>query len=101
MEESLRVWQNPGDKPHEADAWSQLARIHFHLGNLAAAERHAHEARQIYEALGLKEAWLDYDTLSEIAQARGNLDAAAEWAKKRNDLLAEFEHQAGGGGGSR
>ena len=99
VEESLRVWQALGGKPSEADSWSQLARIHLRLGDLAAAERHAHEALEIRESLGLKEARRDYNTLSEIAQARGDLAAAAEWAKKRDDLLAELERRAGGGGG--
>jgi tetratricopeptide (TPR) repeat protein len=95
VEESLQIWQALGDKPDEASSWSQLAKIHLPLGNLAVAERHAHGALQIRESLGLKEAWLDYDTLSSIAQARGDLAAAAEWARKRDDLLAELERRAG------
>lgn len=98
LEESLRVKQGLGNKPYEADSWSQLAEIHLLLGDLAAAERHAHEARQIREHLVLKEAWRDYNTLSEIAEARGDLVAAAEWAKKRDDLLTELDRRAGGGG---
>jgi tetratricopeptide (TPR) repeat protein len=98
VEESLRIKQGYDNKAHEAIAWSQLAQIHLRLGHLAAAERHAHEARQIRESLGLKEAFRDYHTLSEIAQARGDLAAAAKWAKKRDDLLAELERRAGGGG---
>lgn len=94
VEESLGVWQAQRHKPYEAASWGQLARIHLNLGDLAAAERHAHEARQISESLGLKEAWRDYNTLSEIAQTRGGLTAAAEWAKKRDDLLAELERRA-------
>lgn len=46
--------------------------------------------------LGLKQAFMDYNALSEIAQARGDLAAAADWAKKRDDLLAELERRAGG-----
>jgi len=99
VEESLRVKQGYNSKPDGALAWSQLAQIHLRLGDLAAAERHAHEARQIRESLSLKEAWKDYATLSEIAQARGDLAAAAEWAKKRDDLRAELKRRAGGGGG--
>src|SRR5256885_8230892 len=44
-----------------------------------------------------KEAAADYHTLSQIAQARGDLAIAAEWAKRRDDLLAELERRAGGG----
>ena len=60
---------------------SQLARIHLLLGELDAAERHAHEAREIHESLGLMDAWKDYSTLSEIAQARGDTATAAEWVR--------------------
>jgi tetratricopeptide (TPR) repeat protein len=59
VEESLLVWQTQKNKPDEAPSLSQLARIHLLLGDLAAAERHAHEALQIRESLGLKEAWRD------------------------------------------
>ncbi len=98
VEESLRVSQALKDKAGESASWSELARIHFRLGNLDVAERHAHEAREIREALGLKETWRTYGILSEIAQARGDLAGAAEWAKKRSDLLAELDRRAGGGG---
>jgi tetratricopeptide (TPR) repeat protein len=99
VEESLRTWQSQGNKLNEADSLSQLATIHLRLGDLAAAERHAHEARQIREPLGLLEAWRDYHTLSQIAQARGDAAAASEWAQKRDALLAERRRRAGGGGG--
>jgi tetratricopeptide (TPR) repeat protein len=99
VEESLRVGQVQEAKLDEAASWTGLAQIHLRLGDLADAERHAHEAREIYESLGLKEAWKVYSVLSEIARARGDLAAAAEWAQKRDDLLAELERRAGGGGG--
>jgi tetratricopeptide (TPR) repeat protein len=101
VEESRRIFQALEDKPREAGALGQLAQIHLLLGDLAAAERHAHESRQIHESLGLKEAWKNYDTLAEIAQARGDGAAATAWAQKRDALLQEIERRAGGGGGIR
>jgi tetratricopeptide (TPR) repeat protein len=98
-EESLRIKQSYGNKPDEANAWGLLAQIHLQLGDLVAAEHHAHEARQIHESLGLTEAWKDYNTLSEIAAARGDTASAVEWARKRDELLAERKRRAGGGGG--
>src|SRR5262249_33183675 len=98
-EESLRVWKSSGNKPYEAAASGQLAQIHLRLGDLAAAERHAHEARQIRESLRLLEACRDYNNLSEIAQARGDEAAASEWGQRRDALLEERERRAGGGGG--
>jgi len=44
IEDSLKIEQARNNKPAEADSWSQLARIHLLLGDLAAAERHAHAA---------------------------------------------------------
>lgn len=99
VDEGLHIKQARGNKPAEANSRSLLAIICLRLGDLTAATWHAHEARQVHESLGLKEAWVDYNTLSEIAQARGDLAAASEWAKKRDDLRAELEHRAGGGGG--
>jgi len=96
LKESLENWQALGRESREADSWHGLAIVHLCLGDLAVAERHAHEARQIHESLDLKEAWGDYQILSMIAQARGDLAAAAEWAKKRDDLLAELDRRAGG-----
>jgi tetratricopeptide (TPR) repeat protein len=98
VEESLRIERALGNRPDEANAWGQLARIHLRLGDLAAAERHAHEARRIRESLGLLEAARDYSTLAAIARLRGDLAAAAQWAKKRDALDAERERRAGGGG---
>ncbi|NRF65442.1 CHAT domain-containing protein [Aquincola sp. S2] len=97
-EEGLRIMQALANQPDEAGALSQLALIHRCLGDLAAAEHHAHAARQIRESLGLKEVFKDYNTLSQIAEARGDT-AAAEWAQKRDAMLEELRRLAGGGGG--
>jgi hypothetical protein len=96
---SLRIWQAFGNQPNEAGSLGQLAQIHLRLGNLPAAEHHAHAARQIGESLGLNDVWKDYDTLSEIAAARQDRAAAANWAQKRDAKLAEIKRLAGGGGG--
>jgi hypothetical protein len=37
---------------------------------------------------------MDYDTLAEIARARGDLVGAARWEQKRDALLAERESRA-------
>jgi tetratricopeptide (TPR) repeat protein len=99
VEEGLRIRHSLDNKPDEADSLSQLAQIYLRLGDLAAAERHAHEARQIRESLGLMDVWKNYNTLSEIAQARGDTASADEWAQKRDALLEERKRRAGGGGG--
>ncbi len=99
IQESLRIRQALKNEPDEAGSLFHLAQIHLLLGDLDTAERHAHTAREIRESLGLTEAFKDYNTLAEIAQARGDTRAAAEWTQKRDDLRAELERRAGGGGG--
>ena len=96
LEEALRIKQGYGNKPDEALTRSQLGRIHLLLGDLDAAERHTHEAREIREFLGLTDAWRDYNTLVQIAEARGDSTAAAEWSRKRENLLEEVKRRAGG-----
>ncbi|MGO9022224.1 MAG: tetratricopeptide repeat protein [Syntrophobacteraceae bacterium] len=98
MEESLKIWQTLGDKPNEAASWGQLAQIHLLLGDLLAAERHARKALKIHESLGLNEVWTAYQILSQVARACGDTAAAAEWARKRDELRAELKRRAGGGG---
>lgn len=99
VRQSLRQWERVGDEPHAADSHGQLARIHLLLGDLDPAEDHAHQAREIRERLGLKEAWKDYDTLADIARARGDDAGAANWERKRDELIAELERRAGGADG--
>lgn len=98
VEESLRIKQARGNPPDEAGSHGQLARIHLLLGDLDAAEHHAHAARQIHESLGLKDVFKDYNTLSQIAEARGDTAAAAEWARKRDAKRAELQRLARGPG---
>lgn len=100
VEESLQVWQAQKNKPDEAMSLVQLARIHLRLSNLEEAERHALLGLAIDEKLSItRELPSDYATLSEIAEARGDNAAAAEWAQKRDAKRAELKRLAGGGGG--
>jgi tetratricopeptide (TPR) repeat protein len=99
VEESLAVWKSQQNQPDEAGSLGQLARIHLLLGDLDTAARYAHAAREIHESLGLKEVNITYHILSEIAAARGDTAAAAEWEQKRDALIAELEERAGGGSG--
>ena len=99
LEESLGIMESLGRRPNEAAALSGLACIYLDLGDLAAAEQHAHGARQIRESLGLKDVWKDYNTLADIAQARSDTTAAAEWMRQRDAKLEELKRLAGGAGG--
>ncbi len=99
VEESLRIDQDRDNQPGAAISLHSLAHIHLRLNDLAAAERDAHAARQIFESLSLPDLWKNYGVLSEIAEARGDTAAAAEWAQKRDAKRAELKRLAGGGGG--
>ena len=99
LKEGLGIRQALGDRPGEAASLHQHCVVNFRLGDLAAAEHHAHEARQILEDLGLPDLWKNYSVLSEIAKACGDTAAAAEWAQMRDAKLVELERLAGGVGG--
>ncbi len=94
--ESLVLEQQQGNEPHAAASLCQLARIHLLRGELGEAERYAHEAREIHEKLGLKEVFLDYKTLADIASTRGDSAQAAEWENKRDSVTEELNRRAKG-----
>src|SRR5262249_36559084 len=53
-------------------------------------------ALAIHERLGLKEALIEYNTLAEIARARGRAEEATEWERKCAAKLEELERRAAG-----
>ena len=73
--------------------------MHLCLADLDAADFHVHATRQIFEDLGLKDVYKLYHTLSQIAEARGDSAAAAEWARKCDAKIEELKRLAGGSGG--
>ena len=72
--------------------------MHLCLADLDAADFHVHATRQIFETLGLNDAYKTHHTLSQIAEAWGDSAAAAEWAQKRDAKPAELKGVAGGSG---
>ena len=100
LQESLRFKQVRGNEPAAALALVQLAQVHLLLGELAEAERHAHQGLEIDERLDItRELPSDYSTLARIARARGDTAQAAEWERKRDVVLAELQRRAQGPGG--
>jgi len=100
IQKSLDAWDTATDEPHGAMSHNQLARVHLLLGELDEAERHANQAREINDRLGLlQELAKNYWVLSDIARARGDSAQAAEWERKRDAARAELERRAQGGGG--
>lgn len=99
VEESRAVWQAQQNRPNEAKTLVRLAQIHLHLCELDQAEDCALRGLAIDEELQIAPALSgDYNTLSEIAASRGDTVAAAEWARKREELRAELRRRGGSGG---
>ena len=100
FKEANRIDCEQGNQPYEAQSCNQLAQVHLQLGELAEAERHAHQAREVNERLGLlQELQKNFGVLALIARARGDAAQAAEWERKRDAVLAELERRAQGPGG--
>jgi hypothetical protein len=67
---------------------------------LDEAERHALTAVSIEEPMKLfTELWKRYQTLADLARARGDAEQAAEWERKRDAVLEELDRRAKGPGG--
>jgi len=98
IQEAVGLMRQLKNEPDEAATLSQLAQVLLLLGDLDEAERHAHQAREIRERLGLKEVFRTYHTLADIARARGDEAQAAEWQRKRDAVLEEQKRRAAGPG---
>ena len=100
VRESLEAEVQNENRPGEAQSHGQLAQIYLLLGELDEAEEHARRAIAIEEPLGLATGlWKRYACMADIASARNNAAEAAEWERKRDEVLEELERRAGGGGG--
>jgi len=97
--ESLALERQRDNAPAAAESLGQLAQVHLLLGELDEAERHAQQAREIFERLGLKETHMIYAVLANIARARGDAAQAAEWDRKRDAVLEELDRRSRGSGG--
>lgn len=81
---ALAIWEELADRPHAAMTHGQQARVHLHMGEPEEAARHARQALEIAESLGLTE-HLDayYQILSNAARALGDEAQAVAWAQKQ------------------
>jgi hypothetical protein len=98
VKESLAIWLEENNQLNAARSHFQLGVLHRFLGELDEAERNALEGLAIVEPLRLPEVYQDYGNLAEIARARGDEKAAAEWEAKRDAKLAELERLQRGHG---
>jgi tetratricopeptide (TPR) repeat protein len=91
VKESLAIWLQDENQVYAAASYFQLGILHRMLGELDEAERNAHEALAIRERLNLPDVYKDYGNLAEIARARGDEAAAAEWQAKCDAKWEELE----------
>lgn len=98
IEESLAIKLERNDQVGAATSHFQLGVLHRMLGELDAAEKSARRSLEIAESLDQPDVYKDYGNLAEIAEARGDAVAAAEWAAKRDAKLEELRQRQGGGG---
>ena len=101
IEESLAIDLERNDQVGAAASYHQIWMLYQMLGNLASAEQQAREALNIFLQLDDPNLWKVYANLAEIATARGDVAAAAEWVAKRDAKLAELEQRHGGAGGGQ
>ncbi|MBI3270571.1 MAG: tetratricopeptide repeat protein [Planctomycetes bacterium] len=97
--QSLQVSVETQNQPRQASSHFQLSKVYRLLNDLDAAERHAHQGREICERLGSNDVHLDYHNLAQIAHARGDAAQAADWERKRDAAAAAQEQRAQGAGG--
>jgi tetratricopeptide (TPR) repeat protein len=97
IEESLAIDLERNDQVGAASSYHQLGILYRMIGDLVRAEENAKCSLQVMEPLGLPDVWKVYANLAEIAAARKDAAAAAEWAAKRDAKLAELEQRRGGG----
>jgi tetratricopeptide (TPR) repeat protein len=99
VEASLAIRQALGNRLDEAASRSQLAILHRLRGDLDRAEAEARKSLEIVEPLNQPDLWKDYANLADIARARGDQPAAAQWQAKAEAKRSEVERLAAGPGG--
>jgi tetratricopeptide (TPR) repeat protein len=65
------------------------------IGQLVEAERHALQALEIHERLDLPDIWRPLAILGEIAEAREDVRAAAEWRRRAEEARAVASRRPG------
>lgn len=98
VEEGLLIFLETKDHVSAAASYSQLGVLYTILGELDEAEENLLKGLEIRERLNLPEVYKDYANLADIARARGEEKAAAEWQAKWDAKVEELERLERGGG---
>nr|VFJ60485.1 MAG: Tetratricopeptide repeat-containing protein [Candidatus Kentron sp. FM]VFJ62051.1 MAG: Tetratricopeptide repeat-containing protein [Candidatus Kentron sp. FM]VFK13374.1 MAG: Tetratricopeptide repeat-containing protein [Candidatus Kentron sp. FM] len=97
MQESLEILLEMQNQPTAAVSYYQLGMLYGMLDDLNAAEQNTRQALAIWEPLNHPHLQKGYDSLMQIARARGDEKAAVEWERKRDAKQAELERLRRGG----
>jgi len=101
VEEASAIDLEMGNPIDAAASYSQLGKLYLLLGDLDRAEENAMKSLQIREPLNHSNTYMVYGNLADIAGARGDTTAAAQWREKAEAKWAEIERlrQGPGAGG--
>ncbi|MFC1718198.1 tetratricopeptide repeat protein [Candidatus Poribacteria bacterium] len=91
VDESLKIKLEMDNQVGAAASYSQLGILYQMLGDLDQAEENSKQALEIRKSLNLPDVYKSYGVLAEIARARGDQEAAAEWQAKYEAKVAELE----------
>lgn len=91
LQESLHIELKEDNQIGAAKTLFQKGVVHRLLGDFDSSEKASQEALRIQEGLDHPETWKIYQSLAEIAAARGDIPAAEKWTAKSKATLAEIE----------
>jgi hypothetical protein len=102
IEQSLALELERNNQPGAASSYAQLGKLYGMRGDLDQAEKNLLQALQIRAPLNHPNLWMVYANLADVARARGDENAAAEWQAKSDAHRAEIQHrERGEGSGER
>ena len=96
--QALDIEKTLGRPASIAISRSNLANRLRRAGQLDEAEEQAREALAIREEIGDPRLWQTLLVMADIAAARGDDTAAAEWGRRKEEAYAEARERAGVGG---
>jgi hypothetical protein len=91
VQQSLEIKLQNQNQVGASSSYAQLSVLYQKLGDLDAAQQNMLQALAIHESLNHPDVWKDYSNLADIARARGDAGAAAEWQAKRDAKRSELD----------
>jgi tetratricopeptide (TPR) repeat protein len=92
---ALALEERLGRAASAATAHHNLADRLRRVGSLDEAEEHARQALAVWEQLRDENTWKTLKILEEIAEARGDEAAAAQWRRRKEAARSEAEDRSG------